>query len=168
MDDRVAFEAFLRAGVAPDLAGRGFQRRSQRFVAARGSNQIIVAFQRRGSFVTCDLAVVSALLLAEFGRMPPEHWRVRLGPVAAGYDKWWDLADGVDVIADDFLAALSRGLDHIDPMSTDEGLRDAILRLAMDDPRPLPPFMQSWAVALIRAVGPGEWTNVGPTHPIIS
>lgn len=138
-------------------------------MAARGSNEIALAFQRRGSFFTCDLAVVSALLRAEFGSMPAEHWRVRLGPVAVGYDKWWDLAEGVDALAGDFLAALSRGLDHLEPISPDEGLRDAILRLAMDDPRPLPPIMQAWALALIGVVGPGEWAgagSVGRSHPM--
>ncbi len=89
--------------------------------------------------------------------MPPEHWRVRLGPVTLGYDKWWDLAEGFDAVANDFGAALDRGLDHLEPMSTDEGLRDAVLRLALEDPRPLPPIMQSWVVALVRAVGPGDW-----------
>jgi hypothetical protein len=168
MDDRVAFDAFLKASVAPELAVRGFRRRGQRFVAARGSNELVVAFPRRGTFFTCDLAVVSALLRAEFGSMPPEHWRVRLGPVTLGYDKWWNLAEGIDAVADDFRAALGRGLDHLEPMSTDEGLRDAILRQALDDPRPLPPIMQSWVVALVRAVGPGDWANVGRIHPMIS
>jgi hypothetical protein len=155
MDDRAAFDAFLSTTVAPDLAARGFRRRGQRFVATRGSNQIAAVFQRRGSFFTCDLAVVSALLLAEFGPIPAEHWRVRLGPVAVGYDKWRDLADGADAIADDFLAALGLGLDHLEPISTDDGLHDAILRSALDDPRPLPLIMESWAVALVRVLGPG-------------
>lgn len=171
VDDRTAFAEFLSTSVAPDLAARDFRRRGQRFVAPRGSNQIAVVFQRRGSFFTCDLAVVSALLLAEFGSMPAEHWRVRLGPVAVGYDKWWDLAEGVDTIADDFLAALGCGLEQVEPISTDDGLRDAILRSALDDPRPLPPVMQSWAVALVRAAGPGGWVgagSVGRTHPMIS
>lgn len=157
MDDRVACDAFLKTSVAPSLTIRGFRRRGQRFVAARRSNELVVAFQRRGTFFTCDLAVVSALLRAEFGSMPPEHWRVRLGPVTLGYDKWWDLAEGFDAVANDFGAALDRGLDHLEPMSTDEGLRDAVLRLALEDPRPLPPIMQSWVVALVRAVGPGDW-----------
>lgn len=156
MDDRVAFDAFLKSSVAPNLAVRGFRRRGQRFVAARGTNEFVVASQRHGTLFTCDLAVVNAMLRAEFGSIPPEHWRVRLGPVAVGYDKWWDLADGIDAVADDFGAALDRGLDHLEPISTDEGLRDAILRLALDDPRPLPPIMQSWVVALVRAVGAGR------------
>jgi hypothetical protein len=161
MEDRAAFDAFLSTTVAPDLAARGFRRRGHRFEAARGPNGIVVVFRRRGSFFTCDLAVVSAWLIAEFGSMPPEHWRVRLGPVAVGYDKWWDLANGGNSIAGDFLAALGRGLDGLEPIATDEGLRDAILRLALDDPRPLSPIMQSWAVALIRAVGPGAWAAGG-------
>ena len=168
MDDRVAFDAFLKTRVAPNLTVRGFRRRGQRFVAVRGSNEILVAFQRRGTLFTGDLAVVCALLRAEFGSMPPVHWRVRLGPVAVGYDKWWDLAEGIDAVADDFGAALDRGLDHIEPISTDEGLRDAILRLALDDPRPLPPSMQSRVVTLVRTVGPGDWANVGRIHPMIS
>jgi len=93
--------------------------------------------------------------------MPPEHWSARLGPVAVGYDKWWDLAEGGDAISEDFLAALVRGLEQLEPIATDEGLRDAILRLAIGDPRPLPPIMQSWAFALIRAVGPGAWAAGG-------
>ena len=159
MDDRVAFDTFMETSVTPDLKARGFRRRGQRFVAARGPNEILVAFQRRGTFFTCDLAVVCALLRAEFGSMPPEHWRVRLGPMTAGYDKWWNLAEGIDVVGNDFRDALNRGLDHLEPMSTDEGLRDAILRQALDDPRPLPPIMASWVVALVRAVGPGDWAK---------
>lgn len=161
MDDRAAFDAFLKSSVARHLTARGFRRRRQRFVAARGSNEIAVAFQRRGSSFTCDLTVASALLLAEFGPMPPVHWVIRLGPVAVGYDKWWDLADGADAIADDFRGTLGRGLDQLEPISTDDGLRDAILRLVIDDPRPLPPIMRSWAFALIRAVGPGAWAAGG-------
>ncbi len=82
---------------------------------------------------------------------------MRLGPVSEGFDKWWDLTAIDDALVADFLAALARGLAHIEPIASDEGLRDAVLRNAMEDPRGLPPIMEAWAVTLVRATGPGPW-----------
>jgi hypothetical protein len=82
-----------------------------------------------------------------------------VGPIAVGYDKWWSLDDPDGDVVPDLLAALERGLEHVEPIATDEGLRDALLRLALSDPRGLPPVMEAWTGALIRRVGPGGWAK---------
>jgi hypothetical protein len=155
--DRKRMTSFLNGQVTPFLVERGFHRRGQRYWASRGANSLFIRFQHRGDFFTCDLGVVSALLLAECGAMPPEHWAIRLGPVAVGWDKWWDIADGDEVVAATFLPALARGLDHIEPFATDDGLRDAILHLATTDPRGLAPIEADWLVALGGVVGVPAW-----------
>jgi hypothetical protein len=148
---------FLNSRVSPFVGARGFHRRGQRYWAARGDNSLFIRFQHRGDFFTCDLGAVSELLLAECGAMPPEHWAIRLGPVAVGWDKWWDIADGDEVVAADFLPALARGLDHVEPFATDDGLRDALLRLATTDPRGISPMEADWLVALGGAAGVPAW-----------
>lgn len=160
VDSRSALEALLSERVTPFLRDRGFQRSGQPHQAARGRNAIVVRFQRRLNTFTADLAVVSATLIEAFGRTPPEHWTIRLGPPILGYDKWWDLEDGTTVLAEDFLPTLGRGLDMVEPLATDEGLRDALLRLAMEDRRGLSPIMEQWCEALIRRVGPGNWASL--------
>jgi len=150
-------EAFLRQRVSPFVRERGFQRRGQRYLAARGDNSIFVSFQRRAGFFTCDLGVVSAMLLAELGPFPPEHWRQRLGALALDYDRWWDLEDGQEAVAAEFLPALGLGLDRVESLATDEGLRDELLREVMLDPRPPPPGVTELVLPLIRALGPPAW-----------
>jgi hypothetical protein len=108
---------------------------------------------------TADLVIISAFLIDEFGSTPPEHWNARLGPFVVGYDKWWDLEVGSRAIGEDFLPVLGHGIEQIEAMATDEGLRDALLRLAMEDRRGLSPTMQEWTAALIREVGPGAWAT---------
>lgn len=159
LDGKVALDAFLSEQVTPFVREHGFRRSGQRYRAARGQNVIFVRFQRRLTTFTADLGVVSATLLEEFGSTPPEHWTIRLGPPILGYDKWWDLEDGAAAVSRDFLPTLGRGLDFIEPLASDEGLRDTLLRLAIEDQRGLPPIMERWCVALIRKVGPGDWAN---------
>ncbi len=106
---------------------------------------------------TADLTVISAHLIEVFGAIPPEHWSIRLGPPIVGYDKWWDLEEGGLAVSRDLLPTLGRGIDYIEPIARDEGLRDALLRLAMEDRRGLPPIMEQWCTSLIRKVGPGGW-----------
>jgi hypothetical protein len=159
MDGSAALDAFLSEQVTPFLHERGFGRSGQRYRAARGRNAILVRFQRRLTMFTADLGVSSATLIEEFGRTPPEHWTIRLGPPILGYDKWWDLEDGAPVLAEGFLPTLGRGLDMIEPLATDEGMRDALLRLAIEDRRGLSPIMAQWCVVLIRRVGPGDWVD---------
>ena len=157
MDAKAEMEAFLAHRVSPFVRERGFHRRGQRYAAARGDNSIFVHFQRRAGFFTCDLGIVSALLLAALGPFPPEHWRQRLGAMALEYDRWWDLEDGQEVVAAEFLPALGRGLDRVEPLATDEGLRDELLREVMLDPRPPPPAVTELVLPLIRALGPPAW-----------
>ena len=162
MAGSAALDAFLSEQVTPFLHQRGFRRSGQRYRAARGRNEIVVRFQRRLTTFTADLGVRSASLREEFGTTPPEHWTIRLGPPILGYDKWWDLENGTTVLAEDFLPTLGRGLDMIESLATDEGLRDALLRLAMGDRRGLPPIMGQWAIALVREVGPGGFVTSDP------
>lgn len=149
---------FLNGWVTPVLREQGFSRRGQKYAAKRGANSVIVHFQRRGDFFTCDLTVVSALLIETMTEWePPEHWTVRLGPIAVGYDKWWDLEDGEEAVATDFLRALEKGLKHILPISSDGGLRDALLRLERTDGRGLIPMHARWLTTLVGSVGlPGR------------
>jgi hypothetical protein len=150
--------AFLNRWVTPFLREQGFSRRGQKYTAKRGANSVVVRFQHRGDFFTCDLAVVSALLIGTMTEWePPEHWTVRLGPIAVGYDKWWDLEDGEKAVAADFLRALEKGLQHIVPISTDEGLRDALLWLDETDRRGLIRMHARWLITLVGSVGlPGR------------
>jgi hypothetical protein len=148
---------FLAGEVTPFLHERGFRRRGQWYWAARGENSIFVRFQRLGDFFTCDIGVVSALLLAKCGPFPPEHWTIRLGPISVGYDKWWDLTEGDAAVAADFLPALVRGIDHVEPFTTDEGLRDEILHRATTDRRGIAPIKAEWLVVLAKDVGVPEW-----------
>jgi len=160
MDERSRFDGFLAQRATPYLAQHGFRRSGQRYRAARGRNTVVIRFQRRRAFFTCDLAVASAVLIDEFGDAPPEHWAIRLGSAVLGYDKWWDLAGDSAATADDFLATLGRGVDLIEPIATDEGLRDAILGNVMrDGARGVPPIWEAWAITLIRHVGPGQWAT---------
>lgn len=118
---------------------------------------MFVRFQRLGDLFTCDVGVVSALLLAECGPFPPEHWAIRLGPIAVGHDKWWDLTDGDVAIAADFLPALARGLNHVAPFATDEGLRDELLKDVTMDGRGLAPIEAEWLTAFNKTIGVPDW-----------
>jgi len=154
MDANVArFRSFLSERVWPALAERGFRRSGQRFLARRGPNSVVVSFQRRGDFFTCNLGVVSAYLSRTASSSePPQHYDVRLGPIALGYDKWWDLAEAYESLAADFLAALAKGLDYIEGLSTDAGLLQAMLQAAARDPRGLRPFEVSMVARLQESV----------------
>jgi hypothetical protein len=154
MDSNVArFRAFLSEWISPTLRDRGFKPSGQRFRAQRGPNAIVVVFQRRAEFFTCDLGVVSDYLArTEAGKGPPEHYRLRLGPIAVGYDRWWDLGEEPHALAGDFLAAFTKGLDYVEGLSSDEGLRDAILRDAARDPNGLRPFEVSMLARLEKSV----------------
>ena len=140
------------------MRDQGFSRRGREYTAKRGANSVIVHFQHRGDYFTCDLTVVSALLIETMTEWePPEHWTVRLGPIAVGYDKWWDLEDGEEAVAADFLRALDTGLHHILPISSDVGLRDALLGLDKTDGRGLIPMHARWLTTLVGSVGlPGR------------
>jgi hypothetical protein len=158
MDENVArLRTFLSDRISPALRERGFRMNGQRFRAERGANAVVISFQRRADFFTCDLGVVSGYLAKTATRLePPEHYGVRLGPIAVGYDKWWDLDEAPESLAKDFLAALAKGLDYIEGLSSDEGLRDAILRDAARDPRGLRPFEVSMLARLEASVGSRE------------
>lgn len=159
MDRKAGLGAFLSEHVTPYLLDRGFHRSGYRYQARRGQNLFVIRFQRRGRFFTADLVVVSALLIEAFGSMPPEHWTVRLGEPTVGYDKWWDLEEGSRAVSEDFLPTLGDGIDHMEPFVSDEGLRDALLRELLADPRGLPPMLEEWCIALIRKVGAGDWAR---------
>jgi hypothetical protein len=134
MEANVArFGAFLRDEVAGFLRPRGFSRQGQRFRAQRGANALTIAFQRRFDLFTCDLGVISARLTKP-GFEPREHYAIRLGPIAMGYDKWWGLAQAPETLAAEFLSALDKGLDYLESIGTDDGLRAAILRDIARDP----------------------------------
>jgi hypothetical protein len=146
--------AFLNEWITPYMREQGFSRRGQKYTAKRGANSVIVRFQHRSDFFTCDLTAVSALLIETRTELePPEHWTVRLGPIAVGYDKWWDIEADEAAVAADFLASLGMGLAHILPISTDEGLRDALLRSAETYRRGLVPLRARWLTALVASVG---------------
>jgi hypothetical protein len=155
MDENVArLRTFLSKRVSPALRERGFRVNGQRFRAERGANAIVIAFQRRAASFTCDLGVVSGSLATTATEWePPEHYRLRLGPISVGYDKWWDLDEAPDTLATDFLAALAKGLDYVDGISSDEGLRDAILRDAARDPSGLRPYEVSLLARLEASIG---------------
>jgi hypothetical protein len=156
--DTKRMAAFLLEWVSPFLRDRGFRRRGQQYWAKQGENSIFIRFEHRGDFFTCDVGVVSALLIATMTEWePPEHWTVRLGPVALGYDKWWDLAEDDAAVAADFLPALEKGIEHITPMSSDAGLRDALLRDATTDRRGMIPMYQRWLIVLVGAEGLPDW-----------
>lgn len=160
MDAKSAMNAFLIQRVSPFLRDRGFHRRGgNRYEATRDPNTVFVRFQRVGDLFTCDIGVISEFLRREFESFPEDHWTIRLGPVAVGYDRWWDLSEDADEVAADFLPALARGLEHIESIATDEGLRDAFLRLVMSDPRPLAPIHEAWVMALIRSLGAPAWVT---------
>jgi hypothetical protein len=161
VDGNAALDAFLSDEVTPYLRTRGFRRSGQQYRAGRAHSQVDIRFHRRRALFTVDLVVVSAFLIEEFGNIPPEHWAIRLGPSILGYDKWWDLEAGTRAIAEEFLVTLGRGIDSVEPITTDEGLRDAFLRLALEDHRGMAPIMEEWATALIRRVGPGAWGDTG-------
>jgi hypothetical protein len=165
MDENVArLRTFLKNRVSPAIRDRGFRMNGQRFRADRDANAIVLAFQRRGDFFTCDLGVVSGYLAeTASGREPPEHYRLRLGPIAVGFDKWWDLDEAPETLASDFLSALAKGLDYVEPLCSDEGLRDAILRDAARDPSGLRPYEVSMVARLESSVGSRDG---GPTRDI--
>ena len=148
-----AFAAILSGVVTPFLTARGFRRSGQRYTAARGPNRVVIGFERRGDFFTCDLMTVNATLRAAGFMSPREHWRIRLGPIAVGWDKWWSSADDPAVVADDFLAALARGLDHIEPLATDDGIRARLRADETADPGSLVPIERAWLAALDRGAG---------------
>ncbi|MGH7484156.1 MAG: DUF4304 domain-containing protein [bacterium] len=154
MDANVArLRSFLSERVSPALRERGFRQRGQRFLAKRGPNTLVVSFQRRADFFTCNLGVVSAYLTTTASAWePPEHYDLRLGPITVGYDKWWDLAEPSEALAADFLGALAKGLDYIEGVSSDKGLLDAILQAADGDPRGLRPFEVSMVARLAESV----------------
>ena len=157
MDAKTGLQSFLERSATPFLRLRGFHRHGQRYTAARGDNTIFVQFQRRATFFTCDLAVVSALLVRELGPTPPEHWRTRLGPVTTGYDRWWDLADEPDAVARDFLGALATGLERLEGLATDVGLRDELLADVMREPGIGSAVSSELALPLIRVLGLPGW-----------
>jgi hypothetical protein len=148
-DSKTALMAFLAEQVTPFLSPRGFRRRGQRYSALQGRNSVFVRFQRRADFFTCDLGFINATLWEAGFQFPPEHWTVRLGGVAVGYDKWWDLATEPASLATDFLPALARGLEHIEPLAADEGFRARLLADAASGQ--LRPFEAGWLVTLQRA-----------------
>jgi hypothetical protein len=148
---------FLANLVTPFLQERGYHRRGQQYLARRGPNSTFIRFQRREGWFTCDLGVISALLLTECGLYPSEHLTVRLGPLMFGYDKWWNLADGDEAIAADFIPALSNGLDYVEPFATDEGLRDEFLKDATIDSRGIAPITAAWLTAFSRTIGVPAW-----------
>ena len=57
-------------------------------------------------------------------------------------------------MAADFLPALVKGIDYITPLSDDEGLRDAMLKHAEDDPRGEARLSAARLVRLVRIAGP--------------
>jgi hypothetical protein len=148
LDAKSVFTAFLAAHVTPFLADRGFHRSGQVYRALRGRNQVLIHFQRRGDFFTCDLGVANAVIRAA-GFVDPEQFRTRLGPIAVRYDKWWDIQQDLTTLGADFLAALALGLDYIEPLATDEGLRAQLLADAALDR--LLPFEAGWLLALEKA-----------------
>jgi hypothetical protein len=112
-----------------------------------------VSLQRRADFFTCNLGVVSAYLAkTASGSEAPEHYALRLGPITVGYDKWWDLAEPSESLAADFLAALAKGVDYIEGLSTDKGLLEAILLAAARDPEGLRPHEVSMVARLEESV----------------
>jgi hypothetical protein len=117
-----------------------------------------------GDDFTCDLGVVSALLREVYGPEPDEHWSIRLGHIVVGYDKWWDLTVGKDTLAADFLPALSRGLEYLEPLATDEGLRDRWLHDAATQPYGISPIEADWLVALARLLGTPDWARTAVLH----
>jgi hypothetical protein len=137
------------------LRERGFIRHGLRFVARRGENQIFLHFQRRGTYFTADIGVISALLLRLTDSVPPEHHRVRIGRLTGSYDKWWDLEGDLDEIAIDLSKTLEYALVQLEPAASDEGLRDLLLQGAMAGG--LSPVDEEFAVALTRALGPPVW-----------
>jgi hypothetical protein len=162
MNENVArLRTFLSGQVSPALRERGFRMNGQRFRAERGANALVIAFLRRADFFTCDLGVVSGYLTdTATGWEPPEHYQLRLGPIAVGYDKWWELGEAPEELAEDFLPALAKGLDYIEGISSDEGLRDAILRDAARDPRGLRPFDVSMLARLTASISPRDGQRV--------
>lgn len=131
----VRLRRFVAEWVKPFLVERGFHRSGQTYRAMRGSNTLVVRFQTRYGLFTCEIGVISAVLAAAKPHFEPiEHWAIRLGPVAVGYDKWWDLDEKPESLAADFLAAFSKGLDYAERFSSDEGLLEEILRIAATDP----------------------------------
>jgi hypothetical protein len=159
MDPKPDLVSFQERSATPFLVQRGFERHGLRYSAARGENTIFVQFQRRASFFTCDLGVVSALLLRELGPTPPEHWRARLGPMTVGYDRWWDLADEPDGIARDFLGALATGIERVEAIATDVGLRDELLLDVMREPGIGSAVSSKLALPLIRVLGLPGWAT---------
>lgn len=148
-EDLARFRAFLRDEVAPYLRPRGFRGSGHRFRAERGSNALTIAFQRRVELFTCDLGVINARIAAtKPGFAPVEHYAISLGPVAVGYDKWWNLAGDQETLASDFLSALGKGLEYAESFSTNDGLRAAVLRdIARDPSGPRP-----YEISILRAL----------------
>lgn len=153
--------SFLAVWVKPFLAEKGFHRSGQTYRAMRGRNTLVIRFQTRYGMFTCDVGVISAVLAAGRPHFEPiEHWAIRLGPVAVGYDKWWDLGEPPELLAADFLAALSKGLDAAERFSTDEGLLEEILRDAAKDPRGVRPRELGYIARLDHALN-----SAAPTEP---
>ena len=154
-----SLRTFLRDWVNPFLSARGFRGRGQVFKGQRGENSIVIRFQTRSGYFTCDLAATSGLLARTTTDWePPEHWTIRLGPIVFGYDKWWDLANPA-AAADDLLPSLAEGIEYMEPLSSDTGLRDAMLRAAADDPRGEAPIHVNQIVRLVQALGLPTWAN---------
>ncbi len=155
MDETAAtMSHFLSEVVAPHLRPAGFIRNGMRFEAERGSNKLYVHFQRRDELFTCDLGVVSGRLLEVDEWAAPDHLRLRLGPVAEGFDRWWDLSDRRENLAAEFLSALDRGLATIEPLTSDEALRDRWLAEAKK--RDLTDAECDWLARLIAVLGPAR------------
>lgn len=148
---------FLASQVSPFLRDHGFRRRGQQYWSARGPNSLIIHFQQHGESFTCDIRVVSALLLAEYGPYPAEHWIIRLGPMIEGYDKWWSLEEDASVVAADLLPTLALGIEHVEVLVTDEGLRDSFLRGATTGALGLAPVEAEWLATLTRHLGVPDW-----------
>lgn len=121
-----------------------------RYAAPRGRNEVVVHFQRRDDLFTCDLGATLAVLKTVRRWSPPEHWRIRLGPPVLGYDRWWALTDDVPAVAAEFLPVLTLGLEHIEPLATEEGLRARLLADAAREP--LRPVEADYLEALDRAL----------------
>jgi hypothetical protein len=90
----------------------------------------------------------------------------RIGSIALGYDRWWDLADDHATLTRDLLAALDVALAFAKPKVTDEGLRDFLLTMAMSDTRGLTPAMETWVTVLIRELGPPAWAAKQGTQDV--